>query len=112
MGAGTSSDVVGALLLGNLFSVGLLCIACLHLFDIPRFCLLGGLTKTMETPIPGEMPAPDGVDLARVGLHAPPKAPLQVGAGPVGGVAPAVGGSFILYLCVFFLFLVSLFVLY
>ena len=112
MGAGTSSDVMSALLLGNLFSVGLLCIACLHLFEISRFCLLVGLTKAMETPISGEKPTPDGVDLARVGLHAPSKAPLQVGAGPVGGAAPAAGGSFILYLCVFFLFLVSLFVFY
>ena len=53
MGPRTSSDVTGGLLLGNLFSVGLLCIACLHLFEIPHFCLLVGLNKAMETPIPG-----------------------------------------------------------
>ena len=40
------------------------------------FCFLVGLTKVMETPILGEKPAPVGLDLARVGLHAPLKALL------------------------------------
>ena len=40
------------------------------------FCFLASLTKAMEMLIPGEKPAPVGLDLARVGLRAPPKAPL------------------------------------
>ena len=40
------------------------------------FCFLASLTKAMETSILGEKPAPVGLDLARVGLHAPSKAPL------------------------------------
>lgn len=72
--------------------------------------LLVGLTQAMETPVPGEMPAPDGVDLARVGLDAPSKAPLDFGAGPSVGAAAAAGGSsyalefFVLFLTLFLVF--------
>ena len=66
------------------------------------FCFLARLTKAMETLIPGEKPAPVGLDLARVGLHAPPKAPLQVGAGP-SEHAPPVDGGLIGLALVFFL---------
>ena len=45
------------------------------------FRFLAGLTKEMGTPIPREKPAPVDLDLARVGLHAPLKASLQLGAG-------------------------------
>ena len=37
------------------------------------FHFLADLTKAMETLIPREKPAPTGLDLARVGLRAPPK---------------------------------------
>jgi hypothetical protein len=47
----------------------------------------------MEMPIPVERPALDRVDLARVGLYAPPKAPLDFWAGPSVGASLAAGGS-------------------
>ena len=56
------------------------------------FCFLASLTKAMETPILGEKPTPVSLDLARVGLRAPPKAPLQVGAGPSEHAPPVDGG--------------------
>jgi hypothetical protein len=58
------------------------------------FCFLVDLTKAMGTPILGEKPAPTDLDLARVGLHAPPKAPLQRGAGPSEHAPPGDGGLF------------------
>ena len=59
---------------------------------------LSYLTKATETSIPREKPAPVGIDLARVGLHGPPKAPLQVGAGPSKGASPMDGGLIGLHL--------------
>ena len=46
------------------------------------FRFLADLTKAMETPILGEKPAPAGLDLTQVGLRAPLKASLQLGASP------------------------------
>lgn len=58
-------------------------------FLLHRFCLhfLGDLTKAMQTPVEGEAPTLAGVDLARVGLDAPPKAPLFL-----GGARPSAPG--------------------
>ena len=56
-----------------------------YLFRCPFnifFCFLADLTKAMDTPIPGERPAPADLDLARVGLRAPLKSPQHLGAGP------------------------------
>jgi hypothetical protein len=68
--------------LGNLPLV----LSLFYLFHSPSnvfFCFLADLTKAMGTPIPKEKSAPVDLDLAQVGLHAPSKAPLQVGAGPL-----------------------------
>ena len=46
------------------------------------FRFLADLTKAMGTLIPKEKPAPAGLDLARVGLRAPPMTSLQLGADP------------------------------
>lgn len=48
----------------------------------------------MGTPIPGEKAAPANLDLARVGLHDSPKAPLLLGAGPSEHASPSDGGLF------------------
>ena len=66
------------------------------------FHFLAGLTKAMETPIPGEKPAPTSLDLARVGLRAPLKASLQLGAGPPEHAPPVDGGLLGLALVFFF----------
>ena len=56
----------------------------------------------MGTPIPREKPAPVDLDLARVGLRAPPKASLQLGADPSEHAPPSVGGLIHLALVFFF----------
>ena len=45
-------------------------------YAVFAFAFKGDLTKAMQTPIEGEVPSPAGVDLAPVGLDAPPKEPL------------------------------------
>ena len=62
------------------------------------FHFLADLTKAMDTPIPGERPAPADLDLARVGLHAPTKSPLQLGASPLERAPPGDVGLFCLAL--------------
>ena len=56
----------------------------------------------MGTPISRGKPAPADLDLARVGLHAPTKSPLQLGAGPSEHAPPDNGGLIGLALVFFF----------
>lgn len=65
----------------NSFLLCFFSLLCSNTFVSSTFCL-GDLTKTMVVPIVGEVPIPAGLDLARVGLGALPKAPLPTGAGP------------------------------
>ena len=66
------------------------------------FHFLADLIKTMETPIPREKTTLAGLDLARVGLRAPLKASLQLGAGPPEHAPPVDGGLLGLALVFFF----------
>lgn len=81
------------MLFGKLLSFWFFRKHCLYGVAVVIFSpfVLVNLTRAMETPIPGESPTPEGVDLARVGLDAPPKAPLPTGAGTSAGAAPAAG---------------------
>ena len=67
------------------------------------FAFLGDLTKAMQTPLPGEVPLPANMDLARVGLDASLKAPLLMGG--VGPLDPGHTGSRGLVVSFSFMFL-------
>jgi len=56
------------------------------------FVVLADLTKAMLTPILGERPTSADLDLARVGLDAPLKAPLPAGTGPSTRMPPGCRG--------------------
>ena len=59
-----------------LYAVALLVV----LRDLLTFAFVGDLTKAMGVSLEGEISVPPGVDLARVGLGAPLKALLLLGA--------------------------------
>lgn len=60
-------------------------------YVVSAFVLTGDLTKALKTPVEGEVPPPADLDLACVGLDAPPKALLPLGrAGPL---APSQAGG-------------------
>lgn len=56
------------------------------------FVVLASLTKAMMTLIPRERPTPADLDLARVGLDVPLKAPLAAGTSPSARASPVGGG--------------------
>lgn len=93
MGIGASSFIAEPLHLGNaILSASYVLPFFCRSSDMFSFCFLAGLTKVMEMPILGEKSAPVGLDLARVGLRAPPKGLLQVGASPSEHAPPVDGG--------------------
>jgi hypothetical protein len=89
-------DVVKTtLFLGRCFlaSLVLLCVFTLHLLLklLSFYFFPGDLTGAMQTSLPGEMPAPADLDLARVGLDAGSKALLLMGG--AGPSAPSCSGA-------------------
>ena len=70
--------------------------------DLLTFAFVGDLTKSMGVSLDGEISVPPGVDLARVGLGAPLKAPLLSGAAnPSGDSGVGAEGLFGLFMFVF-----------
>ena len=82
MGIGASGFIVETLHLGKSILSAFCILLVFRSSSNMFFHFLAGLTKAMETPIPGEKPALAGLDLARVGLRAPPMTSLQLGADP------------------------------
>ena len=73
---------------------------------------LGDLTKAMQTPLLGAMPAPADLDLARVGLDVGPKAPLLKGGAGPSGPGRSSGEGLMVSFSSFYLLVFSVFLTY